>query len=128
MPTLVPFLMFPGNCREALEHYRECLDADITRLVTFGEAPVDFPPEHAELVYNAELRAGDLRLRASDNPHADAPGSTTVALFAAFPDRETLRRAFDRLAVGGEVVMPLEGGFGMVADRYGFRWMLGLED
>ena len=37
MKTLTPYLLFAGNCREAINYYREVLNGEITQIQTFGE-------------------------------------------------------------------------------------------
>ena len=47
MAQLNPYLNFPGNCRLAMEFYRECLGGELF-LQTVGEMPemaVQMPPD-----------------------------------------------------------------------------------
>ncbi|TYU82800.1 VOC family protein, partial [Listeria monocytogenes] len=37
MPTTIPYLMFDGNAREALDFYVEAFDAKITQIQTYKE-------------------------------------------------------------------------------------------
>ena len=48
------------------------------------------------------------------------------------PDADTARESFASLSEGGQVTMPLgktffSPCFGMVADRFGVSWMIGVE-
>lgn len=134
MTQLTPFLIFPGSCREALELYASTFDGEIAFAETFADAPVEMPAGHGERIFNAELRAGELVLRASDCPPGDEPAlGRNVALLVHFPDGAALEEAFARLAGGGEVIMPLDASpagapFGMLVDRFGVQWMLGVGD
>lgn len=127
MKSVRPYLMFPGTCREALDFYAECLDGEVTLRVTYGEAPVDFPEEESDRIFNSELRAGGLSLMASDHlaEQSLSPGEN-FSLFVAFSEADEQEKAYRGLADGGRELMPLESGFGMVEDRYQMRWMLAL--
>jgi PhnB protein len=65
----------------------------------------------------------------SDDPTGDGGGVKGVALHLSYEDLDEVRRAFDALAEGGEVQMPLEPVFwsplfGACVDRFGVSWML----
>ena len=45
MKKLNPYLMFSGNCKEAMTFYKECLDGEIVSMETFENSPVDVPNE-----------------------------------------------------------------------------------
>ena len=130
MPSLEPYLIFPGTCREALGFYADVFEGQISLLETYRHAPVPFPvgAGDAGRVFNAVFRAGGLRFRASDHLAAQqlAPGER-MALFLAFATAGAQAQAYDALAKGGRVLMPLADGFGMVEDRYAVRWMLALD-
>ena len=42
MKEVVTFLNFDGNCREAMEFYKKCFDAELF-LLPYSEAPGDLP-------------------------------------------------------------------------------------
>ncbi|GAB5527704.1 MAG: hypothetical protein Roseis2KO_55760 [Roseivirga sp.] len=67
MQASVPYLVFPGKCREAMSFYTRLFKATITTMQTFGESPMEAPAESTDLIFNSELRAGDLVIKASDN-------------------------------------------------------------
>ena len=107
-----------------MEFYKEVLNGEITLMQTFGESPVDVPPENEHRIFNAELKAGGIRLKASD----DLPGHSVnqgnhISLYTVFPDSTSKREAFKRLAVGGKILFPLDENFGMLKDKYGVQWM-----
>ena len=124
---LQPYLIFPGNCREALGFYEGALGGTVLHITTVGESPVPHEPEHADLVHDSAFVSGDLRFRASDGePGKDPVVGHNVAMFVMCSDAGTQAEAFGALGQGGDVLFPLNGGFGMVVDRYGIRWMLAL--
>ncbi len=126
MQPAVPYLTFPGTCAPALDFYCEVFGAEITIRQTIGEAPMDAPPEAADLIFNAEIRAGDLVLKASDNPEAPGDGAapSPISVFVTCETAAEQERIFAALADGGHPLFPLDGGFGMVIDRFAVPWML----
>jgi PhnB protein len=122
---IIPYLIFPGTCRRALEFYADALGGEILTLTTFADAPVDTPSEIGDRVFDSEFAAGDLRLKASDDmPGHEVEAGTNFSLFAVVEDEEERARLFERLSEGGAVLFPLDDMFGMVADRFGIRWMI----
>ncbi len=125
MKRLNPYLMFSGNCREALHFYEDCMGGDIVTLQTYGESPLDIPAEHEGRVFNAEFRAADVRFMASDDlPDHGVTRGTNFALFLAFTEEEEQEEVFAGLSDGGKVLFPLANGFGMLVDKFGIQWML----
>lgn len=127
MKTAIPFLTLPGTCAEALAFYSDVFRAEITIHTTFRDSPLNVATDAEDLVFNAELRAGDFVLKASDNIEvaADEPGpASLMSVFAQCETDHEHHRIFDALAVGGTVVSPPNAGFAMVVDRFGISWML----
>ena len=128
-----PYLFFQGRCDEALDVYKAVFDAEVTLLLRYRESPEappkPLPPGWEEKVMHAEFRIGDTTLMTSDGCGSEAPRFEGFSLSVEMPDAETARRAFDALAQGGEVQMPLGKTFfapcfGMLTDRFGVGWML----
>jgi len=128
-----PYLFFQGRCDEALDLYKAVFDADVMLLLRYRESPeappMPLPPGWEEKVMHAELRIGETVLMASDGCGSGTPCFEGFSLSVDMPDAETARRAFDALAAGGAVQMPLDKTFfapcfGMLTDRFGVGWML----
>ena len=123
--TLRPYLIFPGCCREVMTFYRDSLQGEITLMQTFGEAPIPFPDEDRARIYNSVLQAEGVIFMASDHlVGQDIPAGQNISMFVDFESPAEQQAVFDRLAQGGEVIMPLEGPFGMLRDKFGISWML----
>ena len=129
MVNLHPYLLFTGNCREAMTFYQRCLGGELS-IMSYGESPggADMPAETRDNVLHAMLSGSGVTLMGSDQPSDIAVaqgGPVTLALASA--DRDEIRAAFDQLADGGTVTQPLMeaffGLFGMLTDRFGFNWM-----
>jgi len=129
-----PYLFFNGRAEEAFEFYRRALGAEVTELMRYKDAPEPPPPEcvapnSENKIMHASLRIGSSVVMASDG---DCMGQATFQGFSLtldFPDEQSARTAFDALADGGTVQMPMgktffSPCFGMVTDRFGMGWMV----
>jgi PhnB protein len=132
MKTLSPYLMFSGNCREAMEFYQSCFGGEL-HLMPFADTPMaeQVPAAVRDGVLHAMLTIGTQVLMASDNGgHDDARPGNTVQLSIDCSTEEEINRLFARLSDGGRVVDLLAdmfwGKFGSVTDRFGMHWLLNL--
>jgi PhnB protein len=62
-----PFLLFDGNCDEAMTFYHECLGGELT-LTKLGDTPMkdQFPPNKHNRIINAHLKSGEIDISATD--------------------------------------------------------------
>lgn len=135
MSKLQPYVFFNGNCAEAMRAYERILGGELS-LMTVGESPdaQQFGPEAKERILHGSLDLGDDDLLlASDwmdpSPYKGVHGTALSLTYATKPEAA---RVFNALAEGGRVTMPLEKtfwseAFGMLVDRFGVSWMVGLE-
>jgi PhnB protein len=130
MMKLMPYLLFDGKCREAMEFYRSCLGGTLT-LTAVKDSPAKdaMPAFQQDKVLNAHLSAGLLEISASDWLALDETPvrGNTVCLFLNGGTFEDLKILFDKLSQGAEVTNPLKevfyGVYGAMNDRFGVRWM-----
>ena len=124
------YLNFNGDCAQAFRHYQDVLGGEL-EIMTHAESPVadQVPQDWGDRVMHAALRVGDELLMASDAPpeHYHAPAGMYVSIWVDTVDEG--RRVFDALAEGGQIHTPYRPtfwsrGFGMLADRWGTRWMV----
>ena len=78
------------------------------------------------------MAVGDTTVMLSDRMSAEAVSFAGVSLSITANDQTQANRLFDALAVGGNVFMPLgktfwSPCFGMVSDKFGVSWMVGLD-
>ncbi len=126
------YLFFDGTCADAMHFYQQTLGGEIEMMMTHGQSPMkDQMPEGSEdRILHASLRIGSMRLLASDSMVGQPyEGMKNFALSLSYPTADEAKLAFDRLAVGGKVTMPLTDtfwteAFGMLTDRFGTPWML----
>ena len=130
MTTLTPYLLFDGNCKQAMEFYKSCFDGELTEILVKDSPAKDFMPafQH-EKILNARLKSGNVDLSASDWLFLDrtrVPGNT-ACLYLSGGTFQELTDLFARLAEGGVVTDPLKemffGTYGALNDQFGVRWM-----
>ena len=133
--TITPYLDFAGRCDEALAFYGQALGAEVEMLMRFSESPEPPPPGmlqpgFEDKVMHASFRVRGLLLMATDGCE-DKTTFSGVRLALTLPTEADARKAFDALAEGGTVQMPLTPTFwsplfGMLTDRFGLGWMITL--
>lgn len=135
MTTLTPYLMFNGNCAEALDLYTRALGGEIVEISHFADAPPNpnFPAltdAEKQRVMHARIKAGELLIMASDShPHTPVGTGQNVTLSLGFDSIDTQRTVYEILSEGADITMPLAdtfwgAHFAMLTDRYGISWML----
>ena len=131
MINLTPFLLFDGNCAEAMTFYQSCLGGDLT-ITKVGDTPMKdhMPPEQHHKVAHAHLKSGVLEFSATDwlHPKRTPKQGNTVSMYINGGNYKELRAVFDRLAAGADNEllddlrdMPF-GTYGHLADKYGVHW------
>ncbi len=131
MTAPVPYVLFPGTARSALEFYAETFGGEL-HLNTFSEfSRTDGP---GDAIAHGMLSGGPVALFGADASADESPvhieGMLLSLLGTAAP--EVLHRWFDALAEGGVDIDPLTtrpwgASDGQVTDRYGLRWLIGYE-
>ena len=131
--TITPYLFFAGRCEEALNFYREAIGAQIDMIMRFNESPDPIPPGMLQAgfdnkVMHSSFRIGDVRLMASDGCDEKSKFDG-FQLALAVPNEADAHKAFNALAAGGIISMPLCKTFwspcyGMVTDKFNVGWMV----
>ncbi len=130
MTTLTPYLLFDGNCRDAMEFYQSCFGGEMTATKVKDSAAKDLmPAAQQEKIINARLRSGNLEISASDwlRPDRTPSRGNTVCLYLSGGTLQELKTLFERLSQGADVTDPLTeqffGAYGALNDTFGVRWM-----
>jgi PhnB protein len=130
MTTLTPYLLFDGNCRQAMEFYRSCLGGElILTVVKDTPAKEQMPASQHDKVLNARLRGSNVDVSASDWLRLDRKPvhGNTACLYLSGGTFEELNSLFERLSEEGKVTDPLSqqffGTYGALNDQFGVRWM-----
>jgi PhnB protein len=128
-----PYLFFDGKCEEAIEFYQKAIGATVNMLMRFKDSPEPTPPgcgpADSNKVMHAQFRIGETVIMASDGRASGQPKFEGFALSLSVKTEAEADNAFNALAAGGKVEMPLaktffSAKFGMVADKFGVFWMV----
>lgn len=130
MTSLTPYLLFDGNCKQAMEFYKSCFGGELAA-IPVKDSPVknSMPASEHEKILNARLQSGKVDLSASDWLRPDRPRvpGNTVCLYLSCGTLQELTDLFARLSEGGDVTDPLKemffGTYGALNDKFGVRWM-----
>lgn len=131
MPNLATYIAFPGNAKEAFEHYHDVFGGDLT-LLTYADAPMEgtpFTPD-PDAVAHAVLTLPGGSIAGGDGMPGEtyAIKDTIYSLLYTLDDVDEARRLIDRLVeAGGSVNMPFEKApwgsyYGQTFDRFGVMW------
>ncbi|HEY1464535.1 MAG TPA: VOC family protein [Terriglobales bacterium] len=131
MPSLTPFLIFEGNCAEAMAFYQTCLGGELT-ITKISDTPMkaQMPPEKHNKVAYSHLKSGAIEFSATDwlHPTRLPKQGNTVAMYIHGEAYDELRKIFDNLAAGAnkELLDDLRdmpfGSYGHLADKFGVHW------
>lgn len=131
MVNTTPFLLFDGNCADAMAFYHACFGGElaITRAV---DTPMreQMPRELHQRVVYSHLKHEAVEISASDwlHPTRTPKQGNTVCIYVRGGSYYELKEVFDKLAAGADPAllddlreMPF-GIYGHLADKYGVHW------
>lgn len=133
MLRCTPFLLFDGNCAEAMAFYHKCLGGELT-LTKLGDTPMKahLPPEKHDRIINAQLKTEAIEISATDwmaSPAFEPKQGNMYAIFVIGGSYDELKPSFDRLKDGADQerlqelhAMPF-GVYGQFYDRFGVQWI-----
>src|SRR5471030_922510 len=125
------YLFMDGRAEEAIEFYKKTLDAKVTMLMRFKEAPDQTmcAPGSENKVMHAYVNIGETGVMISDGRNTGQPKFEGFALSIATKTEAEADTLFNALGDGGKVTMPqsktfFSPRFGMLADKFGVNWMI----
>jgi PhnB protein len=133
MLKTTPFLLFDGNCAEAMTFYHTCLKGELS-LTRLADTPMKdmFPPEKHGRIINANLKNGEVAISAADwmaSPEFNPILGNMSAIFVTGKIYDEMKEVFDKLAEGADKKrfqelqdMPF-GIYGQFYDKYGIQWI-----
>jgi len=127
------FLSFDGDCRAALEFYTKVFQQEFPNVMTYGQVPEgDVPEADRDRILYADIPIFGIHLMLADCPSgSDFVKGNNTCLSIGTTDAAELKRLYTALSEDGEVEVPLGETFfselfGMVTDKFGVTWQLGL--
>lgn len=134
MPTLTPYLLFDGHCREAMAFYQACFGGDLTA-TKVKDSPLKnaLPASQQDKILNARLKGEHVDLSSSDwlRPDVTPVRGNTVCLYLSQGTPKELKGFFAKLSEGADITDALRdvpyGLYGALNDKFGVRWMFHAE-
>jgi PhnB protein len=130
MIHMTAYLLFDGNCQEAMEFYKACFGGEL-HLVKVKDSPAKdhMPAVQQNKTINARLKSGNIEFSASDwlRLNQTRINGNTVCLYLSGGTFQELKALFAKLSEGADITDPLTevfyGVYGALNDRFGVRWM-----
>jgi len=132
MAKLNPYLTFNGNCKEAMNFYKEIFGGELS-LMTGGESPAanQMPPKYHNSILHSSLKTDDFEIMATDMVPGPFNEGNTVHLCLNCKSENEIHSLFEKLSAGGKVNQPLSpmffGLIGVLTDKFGKNWLLELD-
>lgn len=131
---LSPYIIFHGNCEEALNFYAEALGGEIKGMNRYAGSPAEEMATDKQKVMHAHFESKDVFFMAADAGIGGAVETTSgmIHMSLSFDDVGEMEKVYNNLSKGAEVFMPLQktfwgAMFGMLTDKFGVKWMLNCE-
>ena len=131
-----PYIVFKGNCKEALEFYERVFKSKVKRMQPYGEyvpQGINTPPENLnEWVLHAEMEICGTNFWFADDAQPITKGNM-VRLTAIVPTAKEAKRIFEMLSDSGYVTLqPVETFYSTfhaaLTDRFGVNWNIVAEE
>ncbi len=130
MQSLIPYLIFNGNCREAMNFYQNCFGGTL-EMMTWGDGPhrESCPDTAKEKIMHGSLTKESFSLLAADKPDGEPTPGDNIQLTIQCESIAEIEGLFKALGAEGKIIMPLEdtfwgARFGVLIDKFGICWKL----
>ena len=131
MKSILSYLTFNGNCKEAMHFYKDCLGGELY-FQTVGESPMadQMPKAMKECILHSTLTNGNAVIMATDiAPPSGIIKGNNLSLMVDCESESEIKNLYEVLLVGGHSNHPLEDTFwgaifGDLTDKYGNHWLL----
>lgn len=133
MANVQPYLIFNGNCEEAVKFYCDVFGGESQFSHKYKESPVDVTADWKEKIMHTNFSISGDQLMASDCfPGQEPVKGNNIHLSVNFDKKADMTIPFNKLATGGKITMPIQktfwgANFGQLVDRYGNSWMFNQE-
>ena len=130
MTQINAYLTFNGNCREAMNFYKDCFGGELTIRAIEGSPMEDqFSNNVKDMILHASLTKDSLVILGSDLAGPDGVvNGNSISLSLNCSSEKEIKTLFTRLSSDGHVVHPLHhffaGTMGTLTDKFGKDWLL----
>lgn len=137
MPVNV-YLIFNGNCQEAVKYYADIFGTGMPEISHFGDMPPEpgweLPEEAKNLVMHTSLDIHGSAVMFSDAmPGSTVPFGKNINVTVVSDDLDKMTEEFNRLGKDGKIQMEMQetfwsSGYGMLEDKFGIPWQFSHDD
>jgi len=133
---ITPYLTFNGNCKDAINFYRDVFHCDEPRVLPYGEYMPEGSKTPLELLRDWVMH-GEMVICGANVWFADEATplivGDSVKLSVTVPTCIEAAAFFEALCVGGEISLPPTGTFysvfhAAVTDKFGIKWHVVAEE
>ncbi|ALX48269.1 VOC family protein [Lentibacillus amyloliquefaciens] len=128
---LTPFLVMPGNAKEAIQFYKRVLDAEELILSKFSDMPEpeQISEEIKDRVAFSILKIGESKLMISDSAGSTIRSGNLNTICIETSDAEESKRIYDGLKEDGNVnhalsETPFSPAFANLTDKFGVSFQI----
>lgn len=131
--SMMPYLLFTEDCRQAIALYQQVFGAEVEGLVTYGDSGMALSGMNASQVVNATLKLNGHALGVADTMLGQTlikPEKTQQSIWLEVSDEATIQGMYQQLVEAkATVVTALEpslwqSNYGKVQDPFGVTWEL----
>ncbi|WP_347490955.1 VOC family protein [Desulfoscipio sp. XC116] len=133
---ITPYLIFNGNCKEALDFYQKAFESKIGMSMPYGEyvpsGVEKLPSDLSVWVLHAEMQICGTTFWFADEVGILTKGNV-VRLTATVPTNGEAQKIFDWLKENGEITLPPTETFystfhAALTDKFGIPWNIVAEE
>jgi PhnB protein len=128
MAQVNPYLVFKGNCREAMNFYKDCFGGKLD-IKTVGESPLagQVGPHPNDAILHSSLEAKNVTLMGTDLYWSEFANGNAYHLSLECDSEKEINSLFTKLGDGGKVTQPLDmmpwgAMHGQLVDKFGKSW------
>ena len=125
----IPYIMFKGNAKEAMDFYANALGATSQNIMLYSDGQgMEIPDDYKDKIMHAELEfSGGIIYLSDAFPGTEVKYNDSISFNVGPDSEEELERLFAAFSDGGKIVQPLEESFwgakfGSLDDRFGIHW------
>lgn len=125
---VIPRIIFYGNCKEAIELYKEYFDAKVDYITTYGSAKRG-SEDQKDLILNAQLDMKGNKFQFADHMNQEVISGNQITFNVFLETSEEVKSIFNMMGKDGTVLMePMETFFSpchcTVKDKFGITWQI----
>ncbi|RYD82838.1 MAG: VOC family protein [Sphingobacteriales bacterium] len=109
MAQVNPYFNFNGNCREAMNFYKDCIGGEL-KIMSVSDTPMaEQMPDMKDNVMHSQLeKNGSIILMASDMMRGKPNDGNTVSIMINCESEEEINNVYKKLSEGGEILDELK--------------------